>query len=111
MLGAAGGGGRLLDVDRDIARQCQPHLRAPRQRAVPERAAQLREERAERRVGGRGRRLGPEHVDQLAARAGTVAVDRQVCEQEPSLAPWQPGGLLVPAGAHFQRPAQPEGPA
>ena len=80
----------------------EPELRPPRERALAERSAQLRQQRAQRRVGSGRRRLRPEHVDQLAARAGAVAVDREVGEQEPPLSPRQACGD-VPA-VHVRRP-------
>jgi len=63
----------------------QPQLAAPGQHAVAQRAAQLREQRAERRLGRRRRALGPQHVDQLVARAAARPVDHQVGEQETAL--------------------------
>ena len=112
-LGAAGRGARPPRRRRrtgPVERQAQ--LRAAGQRALAERAPQLGEQRAERRVGRGGRLLGPERVDQLAARrAGAVAMEREVGEQEPPLAARKAPGRLAIGSAHLDRPAEPDGPA
>ena len=109
-LGRAGGGARLLDVEPHRAFERQAHLGAPGQRALAERAAELGEQRAESDVGRR-RRLGrPERVDQLAARARAVAVQREVGEEEAALAARQAGGQVAIRGLHLHRPTEPDVP-
>ena len=64
--------------------------------AVAQRAAQLREQRAERGVRRGRRALGPQHVDQLVARAAAGAVQHEVREEQAALPPWQPGVQSAP---------------
>jgi hypothetical protein len=77
----------------------------------PERLAQLGEQRGERRLGGRGRPLGPQEIDQLGSAAVAIAVEDEVGEQQPTLAAGQrrtdrPTTTLDP-----YRPAEPYDPA
>ena len=58
--------------------------------ALAERAAQLGQQRAQRGVGGGGRALRPQDVDQLVARAAAVAVQHEIGEQQAALPPGQP---------------------
>ena len=85
-LGAGGGAGRELEVDVDVRARDEAQLRAADERSLAERLAQLGEQRAERGVGGGGRLLGPQQVDQLGAAAVAIAIQEQVGEQQASLA-------------------------
>ena len=91
--------------------QAQPQLAAPGQHAVAERAAQLGEQRAQRRVGRGGRALRPQHVDQLVARAAAVTVEHEVGEQQAALPPRQPRVQSTPGDVDHDRAAQPDVPA
>jgi hypothetical protein len=84
-LGAGGGSRRLLDVDLERHRGHEAQLGAAHERPVAERAAQLREQRAERAVGRRRRALRPQQVDQLGAPAAAIAVEHEIREQQPPL--------------------------
>ena len=64
----------------------EAQLGAAGERALAERPAQLGEQRAERGVGGGGRPLGPQQVDQLGPAAVAIAVEDQVGEQQATLA-------------------------
>jgi hypothetical protein len=75
-----------LDVDADIGTERQLDAAATPDHALAERPAQLRQQRAQRRVGRRRRALGPQSVDQLGARADAVAVAHQVREEQATLA-------------------------
>ena len=69
----------------DVAVEAHPQLAAAAEHAVAERPPQLGEHGAERGVGGRGRALGPQHVDQLGTRARSLAVEDEVGEEEAAL--------------------------
>ena len=75
----------------------QPQLAAAGQHAVAQRAAQLREQRAQRRVGGGGRAFRPQRVDQLVARAAAAAVEDEVGEQQSALPSREPRVHPAPA--------------
>src|SRR5215218_2763080 len=76
------GGRRALDVEPRAGREVEPQL-APAADELgadaPPHARQERAERAARVVGGAVR---PQRVDQLVARDGAVAVEREVAEQD-----------------------------
>ena len=110
-LGAARRARRLLDVDGQRAGGDEPDVGAPDERAGAEHAAELGQECAERRVGGRRRSLRPEQVDQFPARAGAVAIEREVGEHEPPLAAGRARVALPLGGLDGHRPAEPDGPA
>ena len=94
-LGLEDRGARGLDVDAHVV-QPQPQLAAPGQHAVAQRAAQLRQQRAQRRVGGGGRTLRPEHVDQLVARAAAGTIEHEVGEEQTALPPRSPASSRRP---------------
>ena len=75
-----------LDVDVHIGAERQLDPAAAAHHAVAEGPAQLRQQRAERRVGRRRRAFRPERIDQLGARADPVAVAHQVREEQAALA-------------------------
>ena len=109
-LGGDRGRGRDLDVDLDRPGRHEAQLGAAGERSLAERAAQLRQQRAERGLGRDGRALRPQQVDQLGPAAVTIAVEDEVREQQPTLAPGKsrPWGLTSPVHSH--RPAQPYRP-
>ena len=109
-FGLGGGGRRELHIDVDRARRHDAQLRPAGERALAERAAQLREQRAERAVGSGGRPLGPQEVDQLGPAAVAVAVEDEVGEEQSPLPPRESRrpGLTVLVKPH--RPAQPNRP-
>ncbi len=75
-----------LDVDVHVGAERQLDPAAAAHHAVAEGPAQLRQQRAERRVGRRRRAFRPQRVDQLGARADPVAVAHQVREEQAALA-------------------------
>jgi hypothetical protein len=101
---------RGFGVDPDVTRR-EAQLRAAGEHPGAERPPQLGEQRAERRIR-RGRRIvGPQRVDQLAARAGPLAVPDQVGEQQPALAPRERSRRRLAAHVNLDRSAEPDLPA
>jgi hypothetical protein len=85
-----------LPVDPGVARQLESKLAAAVETARSERLAQPREGRGEQSLAAAGGAvLGPECLDQLVAPHGPVAMQSQICEQQPSLAPWQASFQLL----------------
>ena len=109
-LGLEDRGRRGLDVHARLV-EAQPQLAATGQHAFAQRAAQLRQQRAQRGVGGGRRTFGPEHVDQLVARAAAVTIEHEVGEQQTALPPREPGVQSAPARVDQNRAAQPDIPA
>ena len=110
-LGLEDRGARDLDVHRDGALEPQPQLAAPGQHAFAQRAAQLRQQRAQRGVGGGGRTFGPQRVDELVARAAATTIEHEVGEQQTPLAPGEPCVQSMPVRFDENGPAQPDVPA
>jgi hypothetical protein len=109
-FGAGGRGRGPLDVHLDRPGGREAQLGPARQRPVAERLAQLGEQRAQRRVGRRGRALGPQEVDQLGPAAITIAVEHEVGEQEPALPSGQGGAHRVVPAINAHRAAEPYDP-
>jgi hypothetical protein len=109
------GGRRLgrgrLDIDRDGPVRHEAQLGAAGQHALTERATQLGQQRAERRVGRGGRVLGPQQVDQLGPPAVAIAVEDEVREQQSTLPPGQGDLRGMAVAIHSNRPAEPYGRA
>ena len=91
--------------------QVQAQLAAPGEHAVAQRAPQLGQQRAQRRVGRGGRALRPEHVDELVARAASGTVEHEVGEEQAALPPRQPRIQPTPGDVDHDRAAQPDVPA
>jgi hypothetical protein len=87
-----GGGG--LEVDPQWLGQAQRQLVAPSQRLGTNGGAHPRQQRAQRGLLGHGGVLRPQRPDQLLAPGQPVAVQQQVQQQQPDLAPAQPVGHL-----------------
>ena len=110
-LGGEDRGARGLDVHDDGALKLQAQLAAPGQHAFAQRAAQLRQQRAQRGVGRGGRALGPQRVDELVARAAATAIEHEVGEQQAPLAPREPCVQSMPVRLDQHGPAQADVPA
>src|SRR5439155_25350890 len=98
-----------VDVDGCLEHQAQ--LRPAAQHAWTERPPQLGEQRAQGGVGRRGRALGPQQVDQLAARAAALAVEDQVRRDETALPPRDAALQATTLRLDDHRPAEPDVPA
>ncbi len=95
------GRGRL-DVDPDRLGERQDQLVAPGERRGPERGAQSREQRPQRRVLRDRRLIGPQRIDQLIATDVPRAVEHEVREQQRDLPAAQPLGKLHAVDLHGQ---------
>jgi hypothetical protein len=87
-----------LAVDPGVGREAQRELRAAVEPVGTEGAAQPRQQRPQQRVAVRGRRSGPQRLDELVAPHGPVAVQREVGEQQAALTAGERGlePLAVP---------------
>ena len=109
-LGVEDRGAGGLDVDAHVV-HAHAQLAAAGQHALAQRAAQLRQQRAQRRVGRGRRTLGPQHVDELVARAPASTIQHQVGEEQAALPPRQPSVQSAPTGVDQDGAAQPDVPA
>jgi hypothetical protein len=93
---------RIVDVDAHAARQLQG--RCPLDHVRTNRTAELRNQRIQRPAGGIGKVISPDRVGQLIAIHWPVAVQREVDQQQPPLAPRQRLGAPPAVDLHRQPP-------
>ena len=94
-LGVEDRGAGGLDVHAHVV-EAHAQLAAAGQHALAQRAPQLRQQRAQRRVRRGRRTLGPQHVDELVARAPASTIQHQVGEEQAALPPRQPSVQSAP---------------
>lgn len=96
-----------LDVDPSIGWQKQAQLVAAGKNLRAEHAAEFRQDRAQRRPWIGRWPIRPKGVDELVAGHRTVAVENEVCEQQPTLTAGK--GILEATSVELEDepPAQP----